>query len=655
MSILDFTLPKDGAFIMEAVSEETVASNKTLAEKTLDYQPDIEPMIIRTEEDEQKAVEAVTCKNMDNEFNVKRIQYKIADLLRDYNDQIKSLLAVRKFTMVTSDTKFEVMKTLDEIDNFISCFANKIPLAIAKLAAMYNITTNTTYTQQSLIATSSLFAKYKEKIYGKDRFITFPQKPHSTYYTFSRFVIVAIDQYLACGDIPSIVNKDSISDIVINDMLDSVGYDNIPEFINGFCENPDNIILHDMYGTFTKNVFDMLLDVTTPCTPYRNESCDINSCLVNMISLVLKYVKSKTYETYCRLSVPEDNVCDDTVNLAMLDCIRRCANVFYIVAAMLYVITDEIKYNVQYKNAIDEYVKDVMGKTIGLTTPPPPSQRSIELSESVKEIHKEFKFPLTGIGVKYNSRIFKEDCHFPIKSTKEYYACSMNGHPVSMTIINSGFLLFGYAVAGLSGLGIMSAWLASAIATQCNALDIVTWNKLSGKNDKNKHVEILNIRTGRVLMVSDTIKKNDPAIKNILTLFGNCVIVQHSLFEYSLYAHLSKISCKRNDKLKRGDRIGYMGSTGNSSEPHLHIQMSAINPSLAVKLGIVHQMTTIPPIAFLTSVPLKFSNIEYKQVTNGLFMLDRGYSKFDDYPWIDSSDDIIKMNSPKDIFIVKTK
>ena len=40
-----------------------------------------------------------------------------------------------------------------------------------------------------------------------------------------------------------------------------------------------------------------------------------------------------------------------------------------------------------------------------------------------------------------------------------------------------------------------------------------------------------------------------------------------------MYAHLSKYNCKPGQKVKRGDLIGYVGSTGRSQAPHLHYEV----------------------------------------------------------------------------------
>lgn len=55
--------------------------------------------------------------------------------------------------------------------------------------------------------------------------------------------------------------------------------------------------------------------------------------------------------------------------------------------------------------------------------------------------------------------------------------------------------------------------------------------------------------------------------------YGNCIIVQHSSELQTLYAHLSEIDVKNGQKVKMGEVIGKLGSTGRSTGPHLHYEV----------------------------------------------------------------------------------
>jgi murein DD-endopeptidase MepM/ murein hydrolase activator NlpD len=55
--------------------------------------------------------------------------------------------------------------------------------------------------------------------------------------------------------------------------------------------------------------------------------------------------------------------------------------------------------------------------------------------------------------------------------------------------------------------------------------------------------------------------------------FGNCIVIDHGYGYRSTYGHLSKISVNAGLNVKRGDMIGFSGSTGTSTGPHLHYQI----------------------------------------------------------------------------------
>lgn len=64
--------------------------------------------------------------------------------------------------------------------------------------------------------------------------------------------------------------------------------------------------------------------------------------------------------------------------------------------------------------------------------------------------------------------------------------------------------------------------------------------------------------------------------------YGNFVTIRHNGTYSTNYAHQSRIAVRVGQKVKQGDTIGYVGSTGFSTGPHLHYEMvkhgTKINP-----------------------------------------------------------------------------
>ncbi len=70
--------------------------------------------------------------------------------------------------------------------------------------------------------------------------------------------------------------------------------------------------------------------------------------------------------------------------------------------------------------------------------------------------------------------------------------------------------------------------------------------------------------------------------------YGNTVVIGHGAFS-TLYGHMSSIAVRCGQSVDAGQVIGYVGSTGNSSGPHLHFELRYLNqprnPSSTAGIG----------------------------------------------------------------------
>jgi small nuclear ribonucleoprotein (snRNP)-like protein len=112
---------------------------------------------------------------------------------------------------------------------------------------------------------------------------------------------------------------------------------------------------------------------------------------------------------------------------------------------------------------------------------------------------------------------------------------------------------------------------------------------LDNKNYKIYGSEIHSVADGVVTETKDGLPQNVPNAEkmavpiNFETIGGNHVIVDIGGGRFAFYAHMQpgSLRVKVGDKVKTGDVLGLVGNTGNSSEPHLHVDLCDASSMLA--------------------------------------------------------------------------
>lgn len=116
-----------------------------------------------------------------------------------------------------------------------------------------------------------------------------------------------------------------------------------------------------------------------------------------------------------------------------------------------------------------------------------------------------------------------------------------------------------------------------------------TGDRLDNKNYRCYGQDALAVAEATVAAVKDGIPENVPGVNSravpitLETVGGNHVILDLGGGRYGFYAHLQpgKIRVKTGDRVQRGQLIGLVGNSGNSTEPHLHFHVSDGNSPLA--------------------------------------------------------------------------
>jgi murein DD-endopeptidase MepM/ murein hydrolase activator NlpD len=118
-----------------------------------------------------------------------------------------------------------------------------------------------------------------------------------------------------------------------------------------------------------------------------------------------------------------------------------------------------------------------------------------------------------------------------------------------------------------------------------------TWtgDQLKNENYRCYGAEALAVANATVVAIKDGIPQNVPGATSravpitLETVGGNHVILDLGQGRFAFYAHLQpgSLRVKAGDKVRRGQVLGLVGNSGNSTEPHLHFHISNANSPLA--------------------------------------------------------------------------
>lgn len=112
-------------------------------------------------------------------------------------------------------------------------------------------------------------------------------------------------------------------------------------------------------------------------------------------------------------------------------------------------------------------------------------------------------------------------------------------------------------------------------------------DSLDNKNYLAYGNEVLAVADGIVAETKDSIPQNIPGETSravpitLVTVAGNHIVLNIGNGQYALYAHLQpgSLRVKVGDHVRRGQVLGLLGNSGNSTEPHLHFHiMNGVSP-----------------------------------------------------------------------------
>jgi murein DD-endopeptidase MepM/ murein hydrolase activator NlpD len=153
----------------------------------------------------------------------------------------------------------------------------------------------------------------------------------------------------------------------------------------------------------------------------------------------------------------------------------------------------------------------------------------------------------------------------------------------ALAVITVGGVKYIYTV---SGGNVYEAHSANGWRNLWTGISGVSDNAIAALNDgiHIKNAGLFDISNNGIFAVNDGINiassEGEPVwaaadgevvyVGNELQGYGNMVLIRHDGNRSTTYAHLNRATVDKYDRVKQGDIIGYVGSTGNVKQPQLH-------------------------------------------------------------------------------------
>ncbi len=96
---------------------------------------------------------------------------------------------------------------------------------------------------------------------------------------------------------------------------------------------------------------------------------------------------------------------------------------------------------------------------------------------------------------------------------------------------------------------------------------------ITGKYEFHKGIDISAPYGSKIIAPADGIV----VFAGVQSGYGYSVVLSHKYGITTRYAHMSRINVKRGQRVLKGDVIGFIGSTGHSTGPHLHFEIRINN------------------------------------------------------------------------------